>query len=69
MSSGIKFTEVYSNQESAAFSAEGVFFQFIYVDPRENPVIVKTSAFDDFWDDKLGAETWAAYRAVGNALK
>src|SRR5712672_1140534 len=52
-----------------AFSAEGVFFQFIYVEPRENLVIVKTSAFDDFWDDKLEAEQWAAYRAVGNALQ
>jgi CubicO group peptidase (beta-lactamase class C family) len=52
-----------------AFSAEGVFFQFIYVEPRENLVIVKTSAFDDFWDDKLEAEQWAAYRAVGNALR
>jgi len=51
-----------------AFSAEGVFFQFIYVDPRRNLVIVKTSAFDDFWDDKLEAETWAAYRAVGDTL-
>jgi CubicO group peptidase (beta-lactamase class C family) len=51
-----------------AFSAEGVFFQFIYIEPRENLVIVKTSAFDDFWDDKLEAEQWVAYQAVGNAL-
>jgi CubicO group peptidase (beta-lactamase class C family) len=55
--------------DAHAFSAEGVFFQFIYVDPSNNLVIAKTSAFDDFWDDKLEEETWAAYRAVGESLK
>ncbi|MGH7949249.1 MAG: serine hydrolase, partial [Candidatus Binataceae bacterium] len=51
-----------------AYSAEGVFFQFIYVNPKEQLVIVKTSAFDNFWDDKAEAETFAAFRAIGAYL-
>ena len=33
-----------------AYSAEGIFFQFIFVKPEVNLVIVKTSAFDRPWD-------------------
>jgi CubicO group peptidase (beta-lactamase class C family) len=50
------------------YSAEGVFFQFIYVDPAHQMVIVKTSAYRDFWNDALEDETLAAYRAVADAL-
>jgi CubicO group peptidase (beta-lactamase class C family) len=50
------------------YSAEGVFFQFIYVDPAHKMVIVKTSAYSDFWNDELEGETFAAYRAIADAL-
>ncbi len=52
-----------------AFSAEGVFFQFVYVNPVEKVVIVKSSAFDTFWDDKVELETYAAFHAIEAALK
>ncbi|HVA76797.1 MAG TPA: serine hydrolase [Candidatus Binataceae bacterium] len=51
-----------------AYSAEGVFFQFIYVCPKYNMVIVKTSAYDDFWDDQLGIEQLVAFDAIGQVL-
>jgi CubicO group peptidase (beta-lactamase class C family) len=51
-----------------AYSAEGVFFQFIYVSPKYNMVIVKTSAYDDFWDDQLGIEQLVAFDAIGQVL-
>ncbi|MHB8383770.1 MAG: serine hydrolase domain-containing protein [Candidatus Binataceae bacterium] len=51
-----------------AYSAEGVFFQFIYVSPKYNMVIVKTSAYDDFWDDQLGVEQLVAFDAIGTVL-
>ncbi len=51
-----------------AYSAEGVFFQFIYVNPRENMVIVKTSANDGFWDQEKEPEIYAAYDAIASAL-
>jgi CubicO group peptidase (beta-lactamase class C family) len=50
------------------YSAEGVFFQFIYVDPAHRMVIVKTSAYSDFWNDEMEGETFAAYRAIADAL-
>jgi CubicO group peptidase (beta-lactamase class C family) len=50
------------------YSAEGVFFQFIYVDPAHEMVIVKTSAYSDFWNDELEAETLAAYRAIADQM-
>jgi CubicO group peptidase (beta-lactamase class C family) len=50
------------------YSAEGVFFQFIYVDPAHRMVIVKTSAYGDFWNSELEGETFAAYRAIADAL-
>jgi CubicO group peptidase (beta-lactamase class C family) len=54
--------------EDHPYSAEGVFFQFIYVDPAHRMVIVKTSAYKDFWDEELEGETFAAYRAIATAL-
>ena len=37
-----------------AYVAQGIYFQFIYVNPKENLVIVKTSAFDRPWDGAFG---------------
>jgi CubicO group peptidase (beta-lactamase class C family) len=55
--------------DDRAFTAQGVFFQFIYVDPAAQLVIVKTSAFEDFWDDALEMETYAAFNAIRDALR
>jgi len=51
-----------------AFSAEGVHFQFVYVNRPENLVIVKTSALPTPWDDELAIENFAAFNAVAEAL-
>lgn len=50
------------------YSAMGLFFQFIYVMPRYKMVIVKASAFDDFWSDWLMIEQITAFDAIGRAL-
>lgn len=51
-----------------AFSAEGICFQFIFVNPKENLVIVKSSALPQAWDVPLHVETFVAFNAIANAL-
>lgn len=51
------------------YSAEGVFFQFIYVMPKYNVVIAKASAYDDFWSVPLEIEQFIAFDAIGRALQ
>jgi CubicO group peptidase (beta-lactamase class C family) len=51
------------------YSAEGVFFQFVYVMPKYNTVIVKASAYDDFWSVPLMIEQFIAFDAIGWALE
>jgi CubicO group peptidase (beta-lactamase class C family) len=51
------------------YSAEGVFFQFVYVSPKYDMVIVKTSAYNDFWSDPLQVEQFAAFDAIGAGLE
>ncbi|HLX38159.1 MAG TPA: serine hydrolase [Candidatus Binataceae bacterium] len=51
------------------FAAEGIYFQFIYVNPKEHLVIVKTSAFDHPWDSLLEGQTYAAFRAIAGSLR
>ena len=46
----------------------GIFFQFIYVMPKYKMVIVKASAYDDFWSDWLMIEQITAFDAIGRAL-
>jgi CubicO group peptidase (beta-lactamase class C family) len=50
------------------YSAIGVFFQFIYVMPKYKMVIVKASAYDDFWSDWLMIEQITAFDAIGKTL-
>ncbi|MGH7780965.1 MAG: serine hydrolase domain-containing protein [Candidatus Binataceae bacterium] len=64
---GYQWWLIYPGAEHA-YSAEGVFFQFIYVAPKYNMVIVKTSAYNDFWDDPLGIEQLTAFDAIGQFL-
>lgn len=52
-----------------AFSAEGICFQFIYVNPGRNLVIAKSSAFGQTWDDQLELEQFAAFHAIAEASK
>jgi CubicO group peptidase (beta-lactamase class C family) len=40
-----------------SFSAEGIGFQFIYLNPAAGMVIVKTSAFPTTWNNELELET------------
>jgi CubicO group peptidase (beta-lactamase class C family) len=52
-----------------AFVAQGIYFQFIYVNPKENLVIVKTSASDRPWDAALEAQTYASFDAIAASLR
>jgi CubicO group peptidase (beta-lactamase class C family) len=54
--------------DDGAYSAEGIYFQFIFVNPKENLVIVKTSAADRPWDADLEGQTYAAFWAIAAAL-
>ncbi|MGH6881446.1 MAG: serine hydrolase domain-containing protein [Hypericibacter sp.] len=51
-----------------AFSAEGVNGQFIYVNPAKQLVIVMTSVWPQFWDNRLAKESFALFDAIGAAL-
>ncbi len=51
-----------------AFAAAGINFQFIYINPAANLVIVKTSAFPTPWNTPLEMETYAAFAAIGHFL-
>jgi CubicO group peptidase (beta-lactamase class C family) len=55
--------------EDGAFAAEGIYFQFIFVNPKEDLVIVKTSAFDRPWDPTVESQTYAAFWAIAAALR
>jgi CubicO group peptidase (beta-lactamase class C family) len=55
--------------DDGAFAAEGIYFQFIFVDPKEDLVIVKTSAFDRPWDASIEGQIYAAFWAIAAALK
>ncbi len=55
------------------FFAGGIYGQFIYVNPRQKVVIVKTSAHREFQDDGNGGrevkhETMQMFRAIANSL-
>jgi CubicO group peptidase (beta-lactamase class C family) len=52
-----------------AYCAEGVFGQMIYVNPALHPVVAKSSVWPTTWDQKLKAEAWTAFRALGAQLK
>lgn len=51
-----------------AYSAEGVFGQYIYVDQTKDLVIVKTSAWPEGWIDSYGAEAATVFSALGDYL-
>lgn len=47
-----------------AYSAEGVYGQFVYVNPAHRVVIAKASAWPVAWDEQHERETWAAFDAI-----
>ncbi|MBI3284285.1 MAG: serine hydrolase [Burkholderiales bacterium] len=49
----------------AAFTAEGIFGQFIYINPKEDVVAVVWSAWPEAWVDKAEMET---YTLIGTAV-
>jgi CubicO group peptidase (beta-lactamase class C family) len=51
-----------------AFSAQGVFGQFIYVNPARGVVIAKASVWPEAWNVEYELETWAAFGAIVRAL-
>ena len=51
-----------------SYAGEGVYFQFLYVVPQDDLVIVKMSAADKYWDADQESDTWDAYRAIAQAL-
>ena len=51
------------------FEAQGIYGQFLYVNPAEHVVIVVTSVWPKPWDDALEFETYAVFDAFLKALK
>lgn len=47
-----------------AYAAEGVNGQFIYVNPAKTLVVVMTSVWKAFWDDRLAIQSWALFDAI-----
>lgn len=52
-----------------AYSAIGVYGQYIYVNPKANLVIVKTSADPNFGRDDYDLETFAMFRSIADDLR
>lgn len=52
-----------------AFTAQGIFGQFIYVNPREQVVAVVWSAWRKSWEDAAELETYALLGAAAEALR
>jgi CubicO group peptidase (beta-lactamase class C family) len=52
------------------FSAIGIYGQFVYVNPTENVVVAKTSAYEDYNTDgdEMEFESMEAFRAIARGL-
>jgi len=57
-----------SMRELSGFEAQGIYGQFLYVNPAEQVVIVMTSVWPKPWDDGLEPETYAVFDAFIKAL-
>lgn len=58
-----------SMKELAGFEGQGIYGQFLYVNPAEKVVIVMTSVWPKPWDDGLEPETYAVFDAFIKALR
>ena len=56
-------------ENSPAFTAHGIFGQFLYLDPSQDLVAVVWSAWDAPWRDALEAEVYAMLGAATTALR
>lgn len=54
--------------EPEAFAGVGLHGQYLYVVPSQELVIVKFSYWPTGWDEKLEAETLAAFKAIGDTV-
>lgn len=52
-----------------AFTGEGIYGQFLMVNPQLDLVVVKTSAWTAAWDDPMALETFAMFEALGASLR
>lgn len=50
------------------YAAEGVYGQFIWIDPTHRVVIARASAWPVEWDEALAAEAIAGFRAIAAAV-
>tara|TARA_B110000483_G_scaffold237819_1_gene313292 strand:+ start:49 stop:1236 length:1188 start_codon:yes stop_codon:yes gene_type:complete len=55
-------------QEEGAYAAEGVFGQFIWIDPSRNVVIAMQSAWPTAWDDAYEAEVIGLFQEIATKL-
>jgi CubicO group peptidase (beta-lactamase class C family) len=59
----------FPGDEQHPYLGEGVFGQFLYINPSENIVIVKTSAWPVAWDDNKEIETYSLFQSIEEFLK
>lgn len=52
-----------------AFTGQGVNGQFLYVNPAKRLVIVMTSVWRDYWNDRLEMETYGLFDALAKATE
>ena len=52
-----------------AYEAQGIFGQFLYINPAENIVIAMTSVWPVAWDDDKEIETYALFHAIEEFLR
>lgn len=55
-------------QEGGAYAAEGVFGQFIWIDPNRKVVIAMQSAWPSAWDDDYEAEVLGLFQEIAVRL-
>jgi CubicO group peptidase (beta-lactamase class C family) len=52
-----------------AFTAQGIYGQFVLVDPVLDLVLVKTSHWENPSNRRYEAETYALFRAIASSLR
>jgi CubicO group peptidase (beta-lactamase class C family) len=52
-----------------AFTAQGIYGQFLYIHPKENTVVVVWSAWPTMWDGTKEFETYSLIAAALTALR
>ncbi|MBP7701650.1 MAG: serine hydrolase [Phenylobacterium sp.] len=52
-----------------AFTGEGIYGQFLMVNPELGLVMVKTSHWTAAWDDAMSEETFALFQALGDQVR